>query len=80
MSSGHKDSRRAFQVERLILFSDDTLTPEITHAAKTPAVVISSILALTIPVAFVNVYVARYVPLLIPIVFGIVNRKKSKRK
>lgn len=60
--------------------SDDSLTPEITHSAKTRAVVISSVFALTIPVAFINAYAARYVPLLIPIVFRLVNRRNQKGK
>jgi uncharacterized membrane protein len=60
--------------------SDDTLTPEITRAAKTRAVVISSVFALTIPVAFINPWAARYVPILIPVVLRLVNRGKRKEK
>ncbi|MCX6132346.1 MAG: TMEM175 family protein [Ignavibacteriales bacterium] len=60
--------------------SDDSLTPEITRAAKTRAVVISSVFALTIPVAFINPWAARYVPILIPFVLRLVNRGKRKEK
>ena len=56
---------------------DDSLTPEIIRAAKTRAVIITSVFALSIPVAFINAFAARYVPLLIPIVFRIVNRRKK---
>lgn len=59
---------------------DETLTPEITRAAKQRAIVSSSVFALTIPVAFLNVWVARYVPLLIPVVFRLIGRKKMKMK
>ena len=60
--------------------SDDSLTPEITRAAKTRAVVISGVFALAIPVAFINAYAARYVPLLIPLVLRLANRGKRKNK
>lgn len=61
---------------------DDSLTPDVTRAAKARAVVISIVFALTIPVAFINAFTARYVPLLIPIAIRLVNRrlKKGKRK
>jgi uncharacterized membrane protein len=58
--------------------SDGSLTPEITRAAKTRAVVISSVFALMIPVAFINAWAARYVPLLIPLVLRLANRGKRK--
>jgi len=58
---------------------DDSLTPEITRAAKKRAVIITSVFALSIPVAFINAFAARYVPLLIPIVFRIVYRKKKRK-
>ena len=58
--------------------SDDSLTAEITRAAKTRAVVISSVFALMIPVAFLNAWAARYVPLLIPLVLRLANRGKRK--
>jgi uncharacterized membrane protein len=57
---------------------DSSLTPEITRAAKTRAIIITSVFALSIPVAFINGYAARYVPILIPIVFRIVNRRRKK--
>jgi uncharacterized membrane protein len=57
-----------------------SLTPEITNASKTRAVVISIVFALTIPVAFLNPWAARYVPVLIPIVLRLVNRGQAKRK
>ena len=60
--------------------SDDTLTPEITRAAKTRAVVISAVFAMAIPVAFINGYAARYVPLLIPLVLRLANRGNRKGK
>lgn len=60
--------------------SDDSLTPEITQAAKTRAVAISAVFALAVPVAFINGYAARYVPLLIPLVLKLVNRGKRKGK
>jgi uncharacterized membrane protein len=58
---------------------DDSLTPEITRAAKTRAAVISVVFALSIPVAFVNPWVARYVPLLIPVALRIANRGVKKK-
>ena len=60
--------------------SDGSLTPEITRAAKIRAVVISSVFALMIPVAFINAWAARYVPLLIPLVLRLVSRGKRKGK
>jgi len=60
--------------------SDDSLTPEITRAAKTRAVVISAVFALAIPVAFINGYAARYVPLLIPLALRLANRGMRRRK
>jgi len=60
--------------------SDGSLTPEIARAAKTRAVVISSVFALMIPVAFINAWAARYVPLLIPLVLRLANRGKRKGK
>jgi len=57
---------------------DESLTPEITRAAKARAIIITSVFALSIPVAFINGYAARYVPILIPIVFRIMNRWKKK--
>jgi hypothetical protein len=53
--------------------SDGSLTPEIARAAKTRAVVISSVFALMIPVAFINAWAARYVPLLIPLVLRLAS-------
>jgi len=57
--------------------SDASLSPEITKAAKTRAIVITSIFALVIPIAFINATAARYVPIFIPVVFRIMNRKKK---
>jgi uncharacterized membrane protein len=54
------------------------LDPEVVQSAKRRAVMISAIFAAVIPVAFVNAYAARYVPLLLPIVLRLTRRRKPR--
>jgi uncharacterized membrane protein len=56
--------------------ADESLTPEVVQDARRRAVLITSVFALAVPVAFFDAMVARYVPILLPLVFLVGKRKK----
>jgi uncharacterized membrane protein len=58
--------------------TDGSLDPNIVRNAKARIITMASVFALAIPVAFINGYVARYVPLLIPPLIRQVNRRMNK--
>lgn len=58
---------------------DDSVDPEIIKAAKVRAALVPAIFALAVPVAFLSPVAARYVPLLIPMVIGIIRRRSRRR-
>ena len=53
--------------------------PEMFKGFKTRAALVPAIFLLAIPVAFVNGYLARYVPLLVPIGLRLIAPRLSKR-
>jgi uncharacterized membrane protein len=57
---------------------DPDLDPDVVRRARTRAAVIPAVFMLAIPVAFINPYAARYVPLLIPLVVRVVNRRVGR--
>jgi len=57
----------------------DSLDKAMVHKAKIRAAIVASVFALTIPVAFIDPYAARYVPLLIPVLARVVNRRSTRR-
>jgi uncharacterized membrane protein len=58
--------------------ADEALTPEIARQAKVRAAIVPAVFALTIPVAFINPYVARYVPFLIPVFIRVFRVRGAK--
>jgi uncharacterized membrane protein len=58
--------------------SDGSLDPLVTKIAKARIAVMVSVFALAIPVSFINSYAARYVPLLIPPIIRVINRRMRK--
>jgi hypothetical protein len=57
--------------------SDGRLDQQTVRAAKYRAAAISLVFLLTVPVAFLNAYAARYVPILIPLALKIVRRRMA---
>ena len=60
--------------------TDGSLDPRVVRLAKARTIAMASVFALAIPVAFINGYLARYVPLLIPPLIRQVNRRMAKRE
>jgi uncharacterized membrane protein len=59
--------------------ADSSLDPGVVKAAKRRAVFITIVFALVIPVSFIDAIVARYVPVLLPIVLRVTRPRKRKR-
>jgi uncharacterized membrane protein len=57
--------------------TDALLKPDVVKAAKRRAVLITVTFALIIPASFVDAYVARYVPILLPVVLRLGRRGKK---
>lgn len=55
--------------------ADPSLDATTVRRAKTRALLIPTIFSLAIPVAFLNPYLARYVPVLLPVALRVVNRR-----
>ncbi len=57
--------------------ADARLDQEAVKALKTRAALVPAIFMLAIPVAFVNGYLARYVPLLVPVGLRLFKRRRK---
>jgi len=54
------------------------LDPQLFKELKTRAALVPVVFLLAIPVAFINDYLARYVPILVPVAMKILRRRRSK--
>lgn len=55
--------------------ADPSLDREVVRGARKRAVLITAVFALAIPVSFYDALIARYVPVLIPVVFRLIRKK-----